>query len=142
MISRYVLVLGVAIGNTPADASWDDAELADAGVWVAGNWLRIWIVASICVSTTGLFLADLATSIYQLEGMASMGMLPKFIGLKNSRGVPVVALVFQVIIVMALDQVCHFVRAQSPASTLFQFGDMCLVLRRRLVRWRTLSRTR
>jgi amino acid transporter len=76
-VAMYLIVLGVAIGNTPDDVTWDNAELADAGIWVAGEWLRDWIVVSVSVSAIGLFLAEVSTDIYQLDGMAEMGMLPK-----------------------------------------------------------------
>mmetsp|Transcript_20462 Transcript_20462/g.53230 ORF Transcript_20462/g.53230 Transcript_20462/m.53230 type:complete len:561 (+) Transcript_20462:302-1984(+) len=104
-VLMYVLVIAVAAGNAPPNEAWDNAELADAGVWVAGAWLRIWIVVSVSISTVGLFLAELSTDIYQLEGMASMGMLPKLFAVKNAHKVPVVALVFEVVLILFIDQV-------------------------------------
>jgi amino acid transporter len=75
--AMYLLVLGVAIGNVPDDIGWETSELADAGSYIAGDWLRIWIVLSVAGSSAGLFLADLSTNTFMLDGMAEIGMLPK-----------------------------------------------------------------
>lgn len=103
-----MLVLGVTVGTAPPAERWDNAELADAGLWVAGNWLRVWIVVSAAVSTVGLFLAELSTDIYQLEGMASMGLLPKVFTWKNRNGVPVVGLFLEIFLILLVDQVDSF----------------------------------
>ena len=43
-VGMYISVLGVAVGTAPDGQSWDSSELADAGAWVAGEWLKVWIV--------------------------------------------------------------------------------------------------
>eukprot|EP00041_Stephanoeca_diplocostata_P020388 m.454276 g.454276 ORF g.454276 m.454276 type:complete len:508 (+) comp21567_c0_seq2:238-1761(+) len=105
-VGMYFLVLGVAIGNAPGGAQheWNNSELASAGLWVAGDWLRIWIVASVTISAIGLFLAEMSSDIYQLDGMADMGMIPQLFRLKNRYGVPVVALLLQASIILVIVQ--------------------------------------
>lgn len=71
---------------------------------MAGDWLRIWIVASVTISAIGLFLAEMSSDIYQLDGMADMGMIPQVFRVKNRFGVPVVALLLQASIIMVIVQ--------------------------------------
>ena len=98
-------MLGVAAGNAPAGVNWDAAELANAGTWVAGPWLRLWLVVAVSISTIGLFLAEISTDIYQLDGMSEMGLLPAALARKNRYGVPAVALLFEVVLILCIDQV-------------------------------------
>lgn len=49
IVAMYLMVLGVAIGNAPDGEEWDNSELADAGLWIGGDWLRVWIVLSVCM---------------------------------------------------------------------------------------------
>ena len=76
-VLMYVLTLGVAIGTAEEGHDWDSSELADAGKWIAGEWLQIWIVISVAISAAGLYLAEISTDIFMLSGMAEMGMMPK-----------------------------------------------------------------
>eukprot|EP00035_Acanthoeca_spectabilis_P005122 m.110257 g.110257 ORF g.110257 m.110257 type:complete len:503 (+) comp12881_c0_seq3:615-2123(+) len=104
VVSMYILVLGVAIGNLPEDVEWNNSELADAGLYVAGPWLQISIVVSVAISAAGLFLADLSTGIFMLDGMADLGMLPEAFSWKNRRGVPVIGFFLQILLVFGLVQ--------------------------------------
>lgn len=99
-VGMYISVLGVAVGTAPEGQSWENSELADAGAWVAGEWLKIWIVISVSISCIGLYLAEVSTDIFMLEGMAGMGMLPKFFHRKNKFGTPVVGLAIQTTLVV------------------------------------------
>lgn len=99
-VAMYLLSLGVGVGTAPADFDWDNAGLADAGEWIAGRWLKVWIVIAVSISAIGLYLAEVSTDIFMLEGMAAMGMLPKFLHTKNRFDIPVYGLAFQTFLIV------------------------------------------
>lgn len=57
---------------------WDSGFHADAAKIIAGKWLKFWIEVGAVLSAIGLFEASLSSGVYQLEGMANLGFLPKF----------------------------------------------------------------
>ncbi|KAJ9697777.1 hypothetical protein PVL29_007072 [Vitis rotundifolia] len=52
----------------------------------SGKWLMIWIEIGAVLRTIGLFEAQLSSCLYQLVGMAEIGLLPGFLG--GDRGGP------------------------------------------------------
>ncbi|XXG56356.1 hypothetical protein AAC387_Pa03g3782 [Persea americana] len=64
---------------------WTDGFLADAAGMIAGDWLKYWVEVASVLSVVGLFEAQLSSSAYQLQGMATLGFLPKVTGVRSSR---------------------------------------------------------
>ncbi|KAK2998103.1 hypothetical protein RJ639_011745 [Escallonia herrerae] len=57
--------------------------MANAARMISSKWLKIWIEIGAVLSASELFEAQLSSSFYQLLGMADLGFLPKFFGLRS-----------------------------------------------------------
>lgn len=75
----YLFPLLAVTGSVVVDQDlWDSGFHADAAKIIAGKWLKFWIEVGAVLSAIGLFEASLSSGVYQLEGMANLGFLPKF----------------------------------------------------------------
>ncbi|KAL5976738.1 hypothetical protein ACLOJK_021071 [Asimina triloba] len=81
----YILPLLAATGSldVPQD-QWTTGFLADAAGMIAGRWLKIWVEVGSVLSSMGLFEAQLSTCAYQVHGMAGLGFLPRFTGIRST----------------------------------------------------------
>lgn len=66
----------------PATPPLSNCRLTDPPIDPPAPRLQI----SVSISCVGLYLAEVSTDIFMLEGMAGMGMLPKFFHWKNKCG--------------------------------------------------------
>lgn len=61
---------------------WINGYYADVAEEIGGSWLKSWIKCGALLSSLGMFQAQLSTSSYQLQGMAEIGLMPKFFGVR------------------------------------------------------------
>ncbi|KAK7321210.1 hypothetical protein VNO77_31603 [Canavalia gladiata] len=80
----YLIPLFAVTGSVSVDQSeWENGFHAQAAEIIAGKWLKIWIEIGAVLSAIGLFEAQLSSSAYQILGMAEIGILPKFFGVRS-----------------------------------------------------------
>ncbi|XP_022633745.1 probable polyamine transporter At3g13620 [Vigna radiata var. radiata] len=80
----YLIPLFAVTGAVSVDQNqWETGFHAQAAEIIAGKWLKIWIEVGAVLSAIGLFEAHLSSSAYQVLGMAEIGILPKFFGVRS-----------------------------------------------------------
>ncbi|XP_065879326.1 probable polyamine transporter At3g13620 [Euphorbia lathyris] len=80
----YLIPLFAVIGAVSVDQNdWDSGFHATAAEIIAGKWLKYWIEIGAVLSAIGLFEAQLSSSAYQVIGMADLGLVPKFFGVRS-----------------------------------------------------------
>ena len=80
----YLFPLLAVIGALSVDQTeWEAGFMAQAAELIAGKWLKIFLEVGAVLSAIGLFEAQLSSSAFQLLGMADIGSLPKFFGLRS-----------------------------------------------------------
>ncbi|KAK7301163.1 hypothetical protein RJT34_12024 [Clitoria ternatea] len=80
----YLIPLFAVIGSVVVDQSeWENGFHAQAAEIIAGKWLKIWIEVGAVLSGIGLYEAQLSSSAFQVQGMAEIGILPKFCGVRS-----------------------------------------------------------
>ncbi|KAK7301159.1 hypothetical protein RJT34_12020 [Clitoria ternatea] len=80
----YVIPLFAVIGSVVVDQSeWENGFHAQAAEIIAGKWLKIWIEVGAVLSGIGMYEAQLSSSAFQVQGMAEIGILPKFCGVRS-----------------------------------------------------------
>ncbi|GLT39450.1 hypothetical protein SLA2020_136390 [Shorea laevis] len=80
----YLIPLFAVTGSVTVDQSeWAQGFHATAAEMIAGKWLKIWIEVGAVLSSIGLFEAQLSSTAFQLQGMADLGLLPNFFGLRS-----------------------------------------------------------
>ncbi|KAH6837051.1 Amino acid permease family protein, partial [Perilla frutescens var. hirtella] len=80
----YIIPLVAVTGAVEVDqALWETGFMADAARTISGQWLKLWIEIGAVLSAIGLFEAQLSSSAYQILGMAELGFLPKFCGVRS-----------------------------------------------------------
>ncbi|KAK8564331.1 hypothetical protein V6N13_005435 [Hibiscus sabdariffa] len=95
VIFGYFFPLLVGTGAVPLHHElWTDGYFSDIGKMLGGVWLRTWIQAAAALSNMGMFLAEMSSDSFQLEGMATRGMLPKLFARRSRYGTPLVGIMF------------------------------------------------
>lgn len=80
----YIIPLMAVTGAVSVDQNdWETGFMATAAEMISGKWLKIWIEIGAVLSTAGLFEAQLSSCAYQVLGMADLGFLPKFCGVRS-----------------------------------------------------------
>ncbi|PHU29379.1 hypothetical protein BC332_01472 [Capsicum chinense] len=80
----YIIPLMAVTGAIAVDQrDWDTGFMANAAEMISGRWLKFWIEIGAVLSAIGLFEAQLSSSAFQILGMAEIGFLPKFFGLRS-----------------------------------------------------------
>ncbi|KAG6683066.1 hypothetical protein I3842_13G174300 [Carya illinoinensis] len=80
----YLFPLLAVTGSLSVDQSeWDAGFMAQAAGMIAGKWLKIFLEVGAVLSAIGLYEAQLSSSAFQLLGMADIGSLPMFFGLRS-----------------------------------------------------------
>uniref|UniRef100_A0A2N9J4W7 Amino acid permease/ SLC12A domain-containing protein n=1 Tax=Fagus sylvatica TaxID=28930 RepID=A0A2N9J4W7_FAGSY len=76
-------LLAVTGALSVGQSEWEDGFMAQAAELIAGKWLKIFLEVGAVLSAIGLFEAQLSSSAFQLLGMADIGSLPTFFGLRS-----------------------------------------------------------
>lgn len=80
----YLIPLMAGIGAVKLDQEkWVNGYSADLAEIIAGKWLKYWIEIGAVLSAIGLFEAQLTSCAYQTLGMADLGVLPGFFGVRS-----------------------------------------------------------
>ncbi|KAL4611984.1 hypothetical protein ACB092_08G165400 [Castanea dentata] len=134
----YLIPLLAAIGAIPLDQEdWVDGYFADAAEIIAGKWLKVWIEIGAVLSVIGLYEAQLSSCAYQLLGMANLGFLPQFFGVRSTWfNTPWVGILLSTLITLAVAYM-SFVDIISSVNFLYSLGMLLefasfLWLRRKL----------
>ena len=134
----YLIPLMAATGGTPLDQEdWVDGYFADIAEIIAGKWLKVWVEIGAVLSTIGLFEAQLSSCAYQLLGMADLGFVPRFFGLRSKWfNTPWVGILISTLFALAVSYM-DFSDIISSANFLYSLGMLLefasfLWLRRKL----------
>lgn len=93
----------VGIYFIPNIEDWEDGVFVDVGQLVGGPWLSSWMGAAGVVSSLGLLCTMLCTTSRMLEGMATTGNMPAWVGYLHSKhGTPYLAIIMNGVISLAL----------------------------------------
>ncbi|KAL0717147.1 hypothetical protein Bca4012_066469 [Brassica carinata] len=119
----YLIPLFAVTGAVSVDQSrWETGFHAEAAEMIAGTWLKIWIDIGAVLSSLGLFEAQLSSSAYQLEGMAELGFLPKFFGVRSKwSNTPWVGILLSALMSLGLSYLI-FTGIISSANFLYTLG--------------------
>lgn len=119
----YLIPLFAVIGAVDVPQSdWEQGFHATAAELIAGKWLKIWIEIGAVLSSIGLFEAQLSSSAYQLEGMADIGLLPKFFSLRSKKfNTPWVGILVSTLIALGVSYM-SFTEIISSANLLYSLG--------------------
>uniref|UniRef100_A0A2P2MYI6 Uncharacterized protein n=1 Tax=Rhizophora mucronata TaxID=61149 RepID=A0A2P2MYI6_RHIMU len=134
----YLVPLLAATGAMPLiQQDWTTGYFADVAQIVVGEWLKIWVEISACLSVVGLYEAQLSTSSFQLLGMADLGVLPRFFGVRSRWfNTPWLAILLSTMIALA-GSYMDFTEIISSVNFLYSLGMLLefasfLWLRRKL----------
>lgn len=119
----YLIPLFAVIGAVNVDQSqWDSGFHATAAEMIAGKWLKIWLEVGAVLSAIGLFEAQLSSSAYQILGMADLGFLPKFFGIRSKKfNTPWVGILVSTLITLGVSYM-DFESIVASANFLYSLG--------------------
>ncbi|KAG5517719.1 hypothetical protein RHGRI_038188 [Rhododendron griersonianum] len=119
----YIIPLMAVIGAVSVDQNeWEAGFMAQAAEIISGKWLKLWIEIGAVLSGIGLFEAQLSSSAYQVLGMAELGFLPKFFGVRSKGfGTPWVGIVLSTVITLSVSFM-NFTDIISSANFLYSLG--------------------
>ncbi|XP_059628798.1 probable polyamine transporter At3g13620 [Cornus florida] len=119
----YIIPLLAVTGSVTVDQSqWETGFHATAAEIISGKWLKIWIEIGAVLSAIGLFEAQLSSSAYQVLGMADLGLLPKFFGVRSKWfNTPWVGILVSTAITLSVSYM-NFTDIISSANFLYSLG--------------------
>ncbi|KAJ8770117.1 hypothetical protein K2173_011212 [Erythroxylum novogranatense] len=119
----YLIPLFAVTGAVVVDQSlWESGFHATAAEMIAGKWLKYWIEVGAVLSGIGLFEAQLSSCSYQLLGMADIGCLPKFFGVRSRWfNTPWVGILISTLITIGISYM-SFTDIISSANFLYSLG--------------------
>lgn len=119
----YIIPLMAATGAISVDQNeWQTGFMANAAEIISGKWLKLWIEIGAVLSGIGLFEAQLSSSAYQVQGMAELGFLPKFFGVRSKWfNTPWVGIVISTVISLSVSFM-SFTEIISSANFLYSLG--------------------
>uniref|UniRef100_A0A2C9W5Y0 Amino acid permease/ SLC12A domain-containing protein n=1 Tax=Manihot esculenta TaxID=3983 RepID=A0A2C9W5Y0_MANES len=82
-LGHLVPILAATGAIPPKQEDWINGSFADFGEVIAGKWLKVWIEIGACLSVVGLYEAQLSSCVYQVVGIAKLGFLPVFLGMRS-----------------------------------------------------------
>ncbi|KAK8561214.1 hypothetical protein V6N13_149617 [Hibiscus sabdariffa] len=122
VIFGYFFPLLVGTGAVPLHRElWTDGYFSDIAKMLGGVWLRTWIQAAAALSNMGMFLAEMSSDSFQLEGMATRGMLPELFARRSRYGTPLVGIMFSASGVILLSWM-SFQEIVAAENFLYCFG--------------------
>ncbi|KAF4382473.1 hypothetical protein G4B88_011425 [Cannabis sativa] len=122
VVSGYIFPLLVGTGAIPVDRElWSDGYFSEIAKILGGVWLRFWVQAASALSNMGMFVAEMSSDAYQLQGMAYRGMLPAFFGKKSQHGTPIIGILFSASGVILLSWM-SFQEIVAAENYLYCFG--------------------
>ncbi|CAL1386139.1 unnamed protein product [Linum trigynum] len=134
----YLIPLFAVIGAVAVEQSaWESGFHATAAELIAGKWLKYWVEIGAALSAVGLFEAQLSSCVYQLLGMADLGILPIFFALRSKWfNTPWVGILVSTVITLGCSYM-DFADIISSANFLYTLGMLLefaafLWLRRKL----------
>ncbi|CAL1373165.1 unnamed protein product [Linum trigynum] len=134
----YLIPLLAVIGAVSVEQSaWGFGFHATAAELICVKWLKYCLEIGSALSTVGMFEAQLSSSVYQLLGMADLGILPKFFALRSNRfNTPWVGILLSTAIILGCSYM-DFANIISSANLLYSLGMLLefatfLWLRRKL----------
>lgn len=119
----YLIPLLAVTGALPLDQNeWESGFMAQAAQLIAGKWLKIFLEIGAVLSAIGLFEAQLSSSSFQVLGMADIGFLPRFFGLRSKWfNTPWVGILLSTLISLAVSYM-NFTDIISSANFLYSLG--------------------
>ncbi|OIW09606.1 hypothetical protein TanjilG_28205 [Lupinus angustifolius] len=118
----YFFPLLIGTGAVPLDQKlWTDGYFSDIAMIVGGVWLRWWLQAAAAMSNMGMFVAEMSSDAFQLQGMAERGLLPEFFGKRSRYGTPLVGILFSASGVILLSWL-SFQEIVAAENFLYCFG--------------------
>ncbi|XP_022754042.1 probable polyamine transporter At3g13620 [Durio zibethinus] len=134
----YLLPLLAATGAIPLEQeNWVDGYFADAAEIIAGKWLKIFLEIGAVLSNIGLYEAQLSSCVYQLVGMADLGILPQCFSVRSKWfNTPWLGILVSTLITVGVSYM-NFADLISSANFLYSLGMLLeiaafLWLRRKL----------
>ncbi|XWS55125.1 hypothetical protein CRYUN_Cryun10bG0148100 [Craigia yunnanensis] len=122
VVFGYFFPLLIGTGAIPLDRQlWTDGYFSDIAKMLGGVWLLTWIQAAAALSNMGMFLAEMSSDSFQLEGMASQGMLPELFAKRSRYGTPLVGILFSASGVLLLSWL-SFQEIVAAENFLYCFG--------------------
>ncbi|XVF00840.1 hypothetical protein REPUB_Repub04eG0036900 [Reevesia pubescens] len=122
VVLGYFFPLLIGTGAIPLDRQlWTDGYFSDIAKMLGGVWLLMWIQAAAALSNMGMFLAEMSSDAFQLEGMASRGMLPELFAKRSPYGTPLVGILFSASGVLLLSWL-SFQEIVAAENFLYCFG--------------------
>lgn len=88
VIATYLLPLLAAVGVDADRSHWEEGYLGALAFKVGGPVLGWWILVASAIANVGQFEAEMSSDAFQLQGMASSGMLPARLAYKSRHGSP------------------------------------------------------
>ncbi|CAB9512250.1 Probable polyamine transporter [Seminavis robusta] len=102
----YLLPVAVATGVSSGNQlDWKNGYLSFLAGETVGPWLGNWLIFANGVSNIALYQAVMSGVVFKLMGMAHNGLLPRFLGVRSSRGTPTNAIIFSTFIIFFLSMV-------------------------------------
>ncbi|WRX13498.1 Amino acid/polyamine transporter I - like 7, partial [Theobroma cacao] len=122
VVFGYFFPILIGTGAIPLDREmWTDGYFSDIAKMLGGVWLLAWIQAAAALSNMGMFLAEMSSDSFQLEGMATRGMLPEFFAKRSRYGTPLVGILFSASGVLLLSWL-SFQEIVAAENFLYCFG--------------------
>ncbi|KAI3688255.1 hypothetical protein L1987_81966 [Smallanthus sonchifolius] len=119
----YIIPLMAVTGAVSVDQSeWESGFMAVAAQTISGKWLKIWIEIGAVLSGIGLFEAQLSSCAYQVLGMADLGIIPKFFGVRSKWfDTPWVGILISTLITLSVSQM-DFTDIVASANFIYSLG--------------------
>ncbi|KAL3519051.1 hypothetical protein ACH5RR_021640 [Cinchona calisaya] len=119
----YLIPLLAATGATSLDQEkWVDGYFADLAAMIAGKWLKYWVEIGAVLSVIGLYEAQLSSCAYQILGMANIGVVPRFFGVRSKWfSTPWVGILISTMIALAVSYLT-FADIISSVNFLYSLG--------------------
>ncbi|QHN92704.1 putative polyamine transporter [Arachis hypogaea] len=134
----YIIPLFAVIGAVSVDQSqWETGFHAQAAEMIAGKWLKIWIEVGAVLSTIGLFEAQLSSSAFQVLGMAEIGIIPRFFGVRSKWfNTPWLGILISMVIALAVSSMA-FTDIINSANLLYNLGMLLEFASFLWLRWKS-----
>lgn len=123
----YLIPLLAATGatNNLNQSKWVDGYFADLAAMIAGGngkWLKYWVEAGAVFSAIGLYEAQLSTCAFQILGMANIGVVPQFFGVRSKWfNTPWFGILLSTLVVLAVSFM-DFANIISSVNFLYSLG--------------------